>query len=84
MLYHSRIVDLRTGISLMVVLLVSFPLQCGNVAFPHGGILRIEFSLAQVDAILHEWPKATSDRITSTSAKENSILRIPPCGRGIP
>ena len=30
MLYHSPIVDLGSGISLMAILLVSVPLQCGN------------------------------------------------------
>ena len=50
MLYHSLIVDLRTGISLMVILLVSFPLQCGNDTFPHEAIRGRAFSSARGDA----------------------------------
>ena len=48
---------------------------------PHGGILRIEFSLALVDVILSLVAFGHSCRIASTCAKENSILRIPPCGK---
>ena len=47
----------------------------------HGGILRIEFSLALVDVILSLVAFGHSCRIASTCAKENSILRIPPCGK---
>ena len=48
---------------------------------PHGGILMIEFSLALVDVILSLVAFGHSCRNASTCAKENSILRIPPCGK---
>ena len=50
MLYHSPIVDLRSGISLMVISLVSFPLQCGNGLIPYWGEIGMGFFLTTGEA----------------------------------
>ena len=50
MLYHSPIVDLRSGISLMVILLVGVPLQCGNELLPVWREIGMGFSLMSGEA----------------------------------